>query len=400
MTDTAAPIVLKFGGTSVGSPERIRAVAKIVADARAKTERVAVVVSAMGETTDTLIALAKDVSPHALDPRNRREMDMLLTSGERVSMALLSLALADLGLSAVSFTGSQSGILTDTVHGEARISEIRPVRIRESLDAGRVVIVAGFQGVSQDREITTLGRGGSDTTAVALAASLGASRCLIYTDVDGFYSADPRLVPSARKHDRVGWDTAVLAAHFGAQILHPRCVELAWKAKLPVEVLSSFRSALGTTVSGEDAMNLEGPKVFTVAVQRELKSMQVGPIDADEAAKVFADLRRAGLKVGRWNQEGATVHLVVDASSRDPEPEIRSFTKATLRPGTAVARVTLIGSGLLNDAELPTKLAGLARDASVPMLGFEALPTFVSLTVEDVPGVTSLLASIHRELVG
>jgi len=200
MANEGAPVrVLKFGGSSVGSPDRIRRVAKIIQSHEKSGDSIVVVVSAMGDTTDELIALAKKVSPKAEDLSHRREMDMLLTTGERISMALLSMALADLGLSAISLTGSQSGIITSSEFGEALIKEIKPIRIREALSQRKIVIVAGFQGVSEEKEITTLGRGGSDTSAVALGIALQAKQVVIYTDVDGFFSADPRKVPEAKK---------------------------------------------------------------------------------------------------------------------------------------------------------------------------------------------------------
>lgn len=230
--------VQKFGGTSVGTPERIQAVARRIAHARAQGHLLVVVVSAMGDTTDDLIELAHRVTP---DPPHR-EMDMLLTAGERISMALLSMALEAAGVPAVSFTGSQSGIITTESHRRARIRRILGDRVRAALSDGKVAIVAGFQGVSEKKEITTLGRGGSDTTAVALAAALGAERCEIYTDVDGVYSADPRVVPGAKRWERIPADLMVELAWRGAGVLHPRCVELALKHQVALHVKNSLRS--------------------------------------------------------------------------------------------------------------------------------------------------------------
>jgi aspartate kinase len=244
-------VVQKYGGTSVGTPERIRAVADRIARTHQAGRPLVVVVSAMGDTTDELISLAHQVSknpPH-------REMDMLLTVGERISMALLSMALADRKIPATSFTGSQTGIITNSSHRRARIRRILGDRVRSALQAGRVVIVAGFQGVSEDKEITTLGRGGSDTTAVALAAVLGAEACEIYTDVDGVYSADPRLVPEARLLSRIGHDQMVEMASRGAGVLHPRSVELAMRFGVPLVVRNSLGgSGIGTEVIRMQAM--------------------------------------------------------------------------------------------------------------------------------------------------
>ncbi|HET9728171.1 MAG TPA: aspartate kinase, partial [Acidimicrobiia bacterium] len=246
-----ALVVQKFGGTSVADPDRIRAVADHVVRTRRAGDDVVVVVSAMGKTTDDLVRLANDV---ARAPGGR-EMDMLLTAGERISMALLTMAVEDLGEAAVSFTGSQAGILTDTEHGKAKIIEVRGDRIREALGAGRVAIVAGFQGVSTSRDITTLGRGGSDTTAVALAAALGADMCEIYTDVEGVYTADPRIVSNARKLPRVSFDEMLEMAATGGRVLALRSVEFARNHHVKVHVRSSFTWAPGTWITEESDMD-------------------------------------------------------------------------------------------------------------------------------------------------
>jgi aspartate kinase len=262
-------LVQKYGGTSVDGPERILSVAKRVAAARAAGNRTVVVVSAMGQATDDLLALARQVSSRP----NRRELDMLLTTGERVAMALLAMALQDLGVEAISFTGSQSGLLTDGAHGAARIVGMKPDRIRAELNAGRVVIVAGFQGVNPEtREITTLGRGGSDTTAVALAAALaggesGIGRCEIYTDVSGIFTADPRTVSAARVIPRLSYRVCSTLAHLGGRVLHARCVDLAARHRVPLTVRSSFDEAPGTEI-GEDEM--EGPRVDAVTHRADL----------------------------------------------------------------------------------------------------------------------------------
>jgi aspartate kinase len=257
-------IVQKYGGTSVDGPERIRAVAQRVATARRAGHDTVVVVSAMGHTTDELLSLAHRVSA---EPR-ARELDMLLTVGERVSMALLAMALHDLGVDAISFTGSQSGILTDGAHRAARIVDIRPERIRAALSAGNVVIVAGFQGVNpRTKEITTLGRGGSDTTAVALAAILGPARCEIYTDVPGVLTADPRVAPKARVIPKMSYAACSALAHLGGRVLHARCVDLAAKYRVPLTVRSSFDDTPGTRLR-EDAM--EGGRVEAITHRKDV----------------------------------------------------------------------------------------------------------------------------------
>jgi aspartate kinase len=237
--------VQKYGGTSVADPSRISAVADRVTATRGSGDDVVVVVSAMGQTTDELLALAAAINPHPPP----REMDMLLTAGDRITMALLAMALDVRGVPAVSYTGSQAGILTDSSHGEARIREVTGQRVRDSLAEGKVVIVAGFQGVDPERrEITTLGRGGSDTTAVALAAALEAEVCEILTDVDGVYTADPRVVPEARKIDSIGYHEMMEMASSGAGVLMPHSVEFAHRHGVPVHVRSSFSDAAGTWV--------------------------------------------------------------------------------------------------------------------------------------------------------
>jgi aspartate kinase len=237
-------IVRKYGGSSLANVERIKAIAKSIECARSNDVQLVVVVSAMGNTTDKLFDMAFEISnnPH------RRELDMLLSVGERISMALLSMALWNLGIEARSFTGSQSGIVTDDVHNNARIMQVKAERIIHELQKGRVVIVAGFQGVSGAREITTLGRGGSDTSAVAMATALDAERCEIYTDVHGVYSADPRVVNTASKLDIIDFDTMLDMANFGASVIHPRAVELARKCGINLWIKSSMEDAPGTCI--------------------------------------------------------------------------------------------------------------------------------------------------------
>jgi aspartate kinase len=260
-------VVQKFGGSSVADVEKVRKVAERVATARRDGRQVCVVVSAMGKTTDELLALAKKVSPAPA----RRELDMLLTAGERISMALLAMALEDLGVPAVSFTGSQAGILTDDRHASARIVEVRPVRVWEELDRGRVVIVAGFQGVSPRKEVTTLGRGGSDTTAVALAASLGAD-CEIYSDVDGVYTADPRVVASPRRLDEISYEEMQELARAGAKVLNAEAVEFAREKGIAIHARATAGSAAETVVRGHAS---PGDRIAGVTSQKGLALVDV-----------------------------------------------------------------------------------------------------------------------------
>ena len=293
-------IVQKYGGSSVADAESIKRVARRIARTRADGHEVIIVISAMGDTTDELMDLALKVSPN---PKSR-ELDMLLTTGERQSAALLAMALADLGVEAVSYTGSQAGILTTPTHGNARIIDITPGRVVRSLDEGSVVIVAGFQGVAQTtKDVTTLGRGASDTTAVALASALGADHCEIYTDVDGVYTADPRIVPSARRIAEIGYEEMMELAASGAKILHLRCVEYARRENVKVHVRSSFSDKPGTWVKPHDevrkADNMEEAIITGVAHDRsEAKITVIGvPDQVGAAASIFEVISDAGINI-------------------------------------------------------------------------------------------------------
>ena len=290
-------IVQKYGGSSVADAESIKRVASKIAKTKEAGFDVVVTVSAMGDTTDDLIDLAQQVSgqPHA------REMDMLLTTGERISMALLAMAIRDLGFDARSFTGSQAGMMTDAQHGRARIVDVTPTRVRQALDDGAIAIVAGFQGFNHDsRDITTLGRGGSDTTAVALAAALDAEVCEIYTDVDGVFSADPRVVPKARKLDKVSYEEMLELAAAGAKVINIRAVEFARRHGVTLHVRSSFTEESGTwVISPEEGINVEEPIIAGVAGDTsEAKITVVGVPDIPgKAAEIFTIVAGAGANI-------------------------------------------------------------------------------------------------------
>ncbi len=301
-------LVQKYGGTSVGSPERIQSVADRIVRTRRSGIDLVVVVSAMGDTTDELADLARKVSSE----EHPREMDMLLTSGERISMALVSMAVNDRGQEAVSFTGSQSGIVTDTSHTRAKIVEIKGDRIREELAKGRVVIVAGFQGVSKDREVTTLGRGGSDTTAVALAAALGAEECEIYTDVDGVYTADPRVVPEARKLPAVTYDEMLELASLGAKVLHNRSVEIARRFGVPIHVRSSFNGNEGTRIREGGSME----EVVIRGIAHDADVARIALLGVPDRPGVAAEIFRA---VGG---HGVNVRMIVQASGEGGKNDV------------------------------------------------------------------------------
>jgi aspartate kinase len=295
-----ALVVQKYGGSSVADADGIKRVAQRIVAARKAGNSVVVVVSAMGDTTDELRDLANQVSPAPPG----RELDMLLTAGERISMALLAMAIANLGLEARSFTGSQAGVITDSTHGKARIIDITPGRIQAALDDGSIPIVAGFQGVSQTtKDITTLGRGASDTTAVALAAALGADYCEIFTDVDGVFTADPRIVPGARRLPRISYEEMLEMAACGAKVLMLRCVEYARRYQMPIHVRSSFSNREGTWVidagPATEGEAMEQAIISGVAQDRgEAKITVVGvPDKVGEAARIFRAIAEAGINI-------------------------------------------------------------------------------------------------------
>ncbi len=322
-------MVQKFGGSSVADAESIKRVARRIVASKEQGNDVVVVISAMGDTTDDLADLAQKVSPN---PRPR-ELDMLLTAGERISAALLAMAINDLGFDARSFTGSQAGVLTTASHGDARIIDITPGRIEQALNDGDIVIVAGFQGVSQTtKDVTTLGRGASDTTAVALAAALDASFCEIYSDVDGVFTADPRIVPGAQRIPEIGYEDMLEMAANGAKILHLRCVEYARRENVPVHVRSSFSDKPGTWVKQLDYQEagMEQPLITGIAHDRsEAKITIIGvPDRVGEAAEIFTVVADADVNIDM---------IVQNVSKEDDQRTDISFTLAQSDGATAIA---------------------------------------------------------------
>ena len=348
-----ALIVQKYGGTSVGDAQRIKRVARRIVDTAEEGHRVCVVVSAMGSTTDELVDLAAQISPTA----HGRELDMLLTAGERISMALLSMAIIDLGRDAVSFTGSQAGIITDTSHGKARIVEIKARRVKEALDDGKIAIVAGFQGVSTAYDVTTLGRGGSDATAVALAAALGGDVCEIYTDVDGVYTADPRVVPEAKKLHAVSYEEMLELSAAGAKVLMLRSVEFARNHGVALHVRSSFTNDEGTWVTEEDE-RMEQAIISGIAHDTsEAKVTIYGvPDTPGVAARVFRPLADEGVNIDmivqNVSEDGRT-----DISFTLPKDDLRraepllertaeSVGAGGVRTDPDIAKISLVGAGM------------------------------------------------------
>ena len=365
-------VVQKYGGTSVADTDRIKRVAQRVVQAKREGHDVVVVVSAMGKTTDQLLAQAYDIT--RMPPG--RELDMLLTAGERISMALLAIAIHDVGLTARSFTGSQAGIITDAVHGRARILDITPGRITQALSEGHIVIVAGFQGVSRvSKDVTTLGRGGSDTTAVALAAALGASVCEIYTDVDGVYTADPRLVPTARRLARLSHEEMLELAASGAKVLQVRSVEYARNHGVDIHVRSSFTYTEGTWVT--EATGLESALVSGVAHDTSEGKLVIRrvPDQPGVAARIFTALADASINIDMIVQS-ASEEGTVDISCTLPlddgprAKEVLARLSSTIGIDAisfdeGIAKVSLVGAGMKTHPGIAASMFDALADAGV-----------------------------------
>ncbi len=406
-------VVQKYGGSSVADAGRIRAVAARIAAARAAGHDVCVVVSAMGDTTDELLDLAQQIS----DEPPGRELDMLLTAGERISMALLAMAIAELGHEARSFTGSQAGVITDSSHGKARIIDVTPGRIRGALDEGAIAIVAGFQGVSQDtKDVTTLGRGGSDTTAVALAAALDAAVCEIYTDVDGVFTADPRIVVRAQRVPSITYEEMLEMAANGAKVLHLRCVEYARRYDIPIHVRSSFSDRQGTIVSArwsappdEKEGPMEQPMISGVAHDRsEAKITVVGVPDVvGAAARIFRVVAEAGVNVDMIVQNvsaAGTGHT--DISFTLPQADGPTAVAAlqdmaddagfaSVRYDEEIGKVSLVGAGMRTHPGVSALFFGALADAGVniEMISTSEIRISVVVRSQDVDRAVSAVHS-------
>jgi aspartate kinase len=395
-----ALVVQKFGGTSVGDADRIRMVADHVARTQRSGDHVVVVVSAMGKSTDQLLRLAGDVSNSEIPPR---EMDMLLTAGERISMSLLCIALADLGVKATSFTGSQAGIITDTDHTRAKILDVRPDRLKEAINEGIVPVVAGFQGVSIEKDVTTLGRGGSDVTAVALAAALDADVCEIYTDVTGVYSADPRVVPNAKRLPRVSFEEMLEMAATGGRVLMLRSVEFARNHHVPLHVRSSFTWEPGTWVVEEEP-TME--QAIVSAVTHDVSEAKVTVVRVSDqpgvAAKLFRALANEGINVDMIVQN-VSAEGFTDISFTVPRSDLAGATSAaesiqqelgftSITTDSSIARVSLIGAGMKSYPGVTAKMFETLAEENVNIEMISTSSIRISCVVDEADVERAMIA--------
>ena len=395
---------MKFGGTSVADAQRIKRAARRIVVQREAGKRVVAVLSARGQTTDELIAMAEEVSPHP----DRREMDMLLSTGERISCALCAMAINDLGHRAISLTGSQAGIVTDTSHTKARILDVRGDRIREALDEDRIVLVAGFQGVSTSRDVTTLGRGGSDTTAVAVAAAIGAEVCEIYTDVAGVFSADPRLVPEARKLPIVSFEEMLEMAASGAKVLQLRSVEYARNHGVRIHCRSSFEDGPGTVVLSEDE-TMERPLVTAVTHSTEEARISLlgVPDRPGAAAAIFGALARANCNVDTIIQneplgQGRDAEVSFTIAAEDLRAAAQALSPVATELGIAridtdpeIGKVSIVGAGMRSHPGVAAKVFEVLAEEQINIQMISTSPIKIACVIasEAVPAAVNALHS-------
>lgn len=398
-------IVQKYGGSSLADAERIKAVASRIVRAKRKGNRVVAVVSAMGDTTDDLLTLARQVTPAP----GQREMDMLLTAGERISMSLLAMAIADRGEEAISYTGSQVGIITDARHTRARILEIKADRLKQSLAQGKIAIVAGFQGVSLAREVTTLGRGGSDTTAVALAVALEADLCEIYSDVAGVYSADPRLVPGAGRIPSISYDEMLELASSGAQVLHPRAAALAARHRIPVRCLSSFDNDRGTLIGKAGEMERITVRGITHDRALAMLAMSGVPRRGRTATQVVARLAERDIPIksffhGAPGGERVDLFFVIPEADLEPAREVmrRALGRmrgARLSVNQRIGSVSLVGSGVGSEAGIISRMLETLARLRIHVEGLAA--TEIKITCFMDRGDTErAVTNLHKTFIG
>ena len=384
-------IVQKYGGTSVGTVERIEAVAKKVAASHREGNQLVVAVSAMSGETNRLIGLANEISSDT----NLREMDVLVSTGEQVTIALLCMALQKLGIDALSFTGSQVRILTDNAHGKARIKEIDSHRLQGALQAGKVVVVAGFQGVDEEGNITTLGRGGSDTTAVALAAALQADECQIYTDVDGVYTTDPRLVSDARRLDKITFEEMLEMASQGSKILQIRSVEFAGKYSVPLRVLSSFEEGPGTLISLEEDDQMEKPLVSGIAFNRDEAKLTIRgiPDQPGVAYKVLGAISEANIEIDVIVQNvakdnSASITFTVNKTDLSQAEELlgeiaKDLGALEVDSDKRIAKVSIVGVGMRSHAGVAAKMFEALSDEGINIQLITTSEIKITVVIEE-----------------
>lgn len=396
-------IVQKYGGTSVGSPERIKAVAKRVADTRRHCPNVVVVVSAMGDTTDDLIKLAKQISsnPHP------REYDALISTGENVSAALLAMALHDMGFQAISLSGAQAGIVTEKIYSKAKILNIKPKRIHDELQAGKIVIVTGFQGINDSDDITTIGRGGSDTSAVALAAALNCPECEIYTDVDGIYTTDPRIVKSASKLKEISYDEMLDLASLGAKVLHPRAVECGKENHVVIHVRSSFKPDVGTLVKEAEEMEVNRPVTgMTLNEEEALVSIQKVPDQPGIAGRLFSKLSSASINVDMIIQsvEENQINNITFTVQRDDLSAAEKLTKEVakelgaqgVRTDESISKLSIVGVGMISKPGVAAKMFSALGKAGINILLISTSEIKISCVIKQQDGRRAL-ELLHEE---
>jgi aspartate kinase len=397
-------IVQKYGGTSVGSIERIRCVAKKIIETKKKYGSVVAVVSAMGDSTDRLVEMAYSITSKP----SEREMDMLLATGEMVSISLLSMAIEAEGFEAVSLTGPQSGIITDLHHKNARILDIDTARVLRELDEGRIVVAAGFQGITETRDIATLGRGGSDTTAVALAAALNAEKCEIYTDVDGIYTSDPRKVKTAKKLDVISYDEMLELAFLGAQVLHPRSVELARKFKVPLEVKSSFEDKPGTRIVEVD--QVEKVVVRGVTLDEDIAKITIMevPDRPGIAFKLFSELAKSSIPIDMiiQNISRDNVNDVSFTLKKDHLEKALSISRKVSKEIMAkevsfddeVCKLSIVGTGIANSIDVASNLFESLFELGVNIQMISTSDIKISCIIDKTSG-NKVLSHIHDRFI-
>ena len=397
-----AIVVQKYGGSSVADAEKIKNVARRIAGTVALGNSVVVVVSAMGDTTDDLLELAYRLNRHP----QQRELDVLLSTGEIVSSTLMAMTLQGMGYPAISLTGAQAGIMTDTAYSTARILKVEAKRVVKELDKGNIVIVAGFQGITDEMDVTTLGRGGSDTTAVALAASLKAEKCEIYTDVDGVYTADPRVVPEARKLDEIGYEEMLELASYGSKVMHPRAVELGELYHMPILVASSFNQKPGTLIHGEVAME-DRNKVRSIAHDLDVAKITVVgvPDRPGIASTIFVSLAEAGISVDTIVQNASMEHITdltftvakdkLESAMAVVAPIAREIGARECLSDATLGKVSIVGTGMQNAPGYAARMFRTLSDAGINIQMISTSEIRITCLISEAQ-VKDAVKALHR----